>query len=70
MNIYYNGNVIEKEHACNMIKLPPDIIIYFEDEFTSLKELTNIVFPNFQIYGDNLNIMMNKIILTQKKTNM
>ncbi|XP_022857008.1 uncharacterized protein LOC111378072 [Olea europaea var. sylvestris] len=58
---------IEREHTCHMIKLPSDIIIDFESEFESLKKLIAIVFPNFhQTYGDNLNIMINRVILTPK----
>ncbi|XP_022858273.1 uncharacterized protein LOC111379169 [Olea europaea var. sylvestris] len=60
------GNGIEREHSCQMIMLPQDITINFENEFKSLKELINIVFLNFQTYGDNLNIMMNRVILTPK----
>ncbi|XP_022893734.1 ATP-dependent DNA helicase PIF4-like [Olea europaea var. sylvestris] len=60
------GNGIEREHTCHMIKLPADIIIDFESEFESLKKLIAIVFPNFHTYGDNLNTMMNRVILTPK----
>ncbi|XP_022891885.1 uncharacterized protein LOC111406738 [Olea europaea var. sylvestris] len=60
------GNGIEREHTCHMIKLPSDIIIDFESEFESLKKLIAIVFPNFHTYGDNLNTMMNRVILTPK----
>ncbi|XP_022895478.1 uncharacterized protein LOC111409696 [Olea europaea var. sylvestris] len=60
------GNGIEREHTYHMIKLPSDIIIDFESEFESLKKLIAIVFPNFHTYGDNLNTMMNRVILTPK----
>ena len=60
------GNGIEREYTCHMIKLPSYIIIDFESEFESLKKLIAIVFPKFHTYGDNLNTMMNRVILTQK----
>ncbi|XP_022847665.1 uncharacterized protein LOC111370210 [Olea europaea var. sylvestris] len=60
------GNGIERTHSCQMITFPEDITIHFEDEFKSLKELIDIVFFNFQTYGDNLHIIMSRIILTPK----
>ncbi|XP_022843247.1 uncharacterized protein LOC111366784 [Olea europaea var. sylvestris] len=60
------GNGIEREHTCHMIKLPSYIIIDFESEFESLKKLIAIVFPDFHTYGNNLNTMMNRVILTSK----
>ncbi|XP_022878625.1 uncharacterized protein LOC111396421 [Olea europaea var. sylvestris] len=60
------GNGIKREHTCHMIKLLSGIIIDFESEFESLKKLIAIVFPNFHTYGDNLNAMMNRVILTPK----
>ncbi|XP_022891621.1 uncharacterized protein LOC111406425 [Olea europaea var. sylvestris] len=56
----------KREHTYHMIKLPSDIIIDFESKFESLKKLIAIVFPNFHTYGDNLNTMMNRVILTSK----
>ncbi|XP_022871453.1 uncharacterized protein LOC111390623 [Olea europaea var. sylvestris] len=59
-------NEIERIHSCQMITLPEVITINIEDEFKSLKKLIEIVFPNFQTYGNNLHNMINRIILTLK----
>ncbi|XP_022848796.1 uncharacterized protein LOC111371119 [Olea europaea var. sylvestris] len=47
------GNRIERIHLFQMILLPEDITINFEDEFKSLKELIDIVFLNFQFIVNN-----------------
>jgi hypothetical protein len=58
------GNGTEQEHTCKCIKLPNNIILPFEDEITSLKNLIHHVFPNIESYADNLHLMANRVILT------
>lgn len=40
------GNGIERTRSCQMITLPENIIINFETEFKSSKELIDFMFPN------------------------
>jgi len=60
------GNGTEQEHNCHCIKLSKDIIVPFEDEITSIKNLINHVFPNIETYVDNLHTMVNRVILAPR----
>ncbi|XP_022854161.1 ATP-dependent DNA helicase PIF1-like [Olea europaea var. sylvestris] len=60
------GNGIEQEHDCKCIKLPNSIILPFEDEISSLKNLIHHVFSNIEEYVDNLHMMVNRVILTPR----
>ncbi|XP_022846210.1 uncharacterized protein LOC111368951 [Olea europaea var. sylvestris] len=60
------GDGIIEKHSCNMIQLPVDITIDFEEDITSLQSLIDIVYPNLNNYVDNLDYMVNRVILTPK----
>ncbi|XP_022846398.1 ATP-dependent DNA helicase PIF2-like [Olea europaea var. sylvestris] len=60
------GDGTAEKHSCNMVQLPPDITIDFEEHITSLQSLIDIVYPNLDHYVDNLHYMINRVILTPK----
>lgn len=60
------GDGIEKKHSCNMIQLPPNITIDFEEHITSLQTLIDIVYPNLNHYADNLHYIIDRVILTPR----
>ncbi|XP_022883840.1 uncharacterized protein LOC111400679 [Olea europaea var. sylvestris] len=58
------GDGIEKKHTCKCIELREDIVLPFEDEISSLKNLIHHFFPDIETYADNLQAMANRVILT------
>jgi hypothetical protein len=50
----------------NKIELPTTMIIPYIDDMTSLNALIDIVFLNINEYSNNLDIMINRAILTPK----
>ncbi|XP_022849873.1 uncharacterized protein LOC111371960 [Olea europaea var. sylvestris] len=60
------GDGTTEKHSCDMVQLPPDITIDFEEHITSLQSLIDIVYPNLDRYVDNLHYMINRVILTSK----
>ena len=60
------GNGIEPENNDDTIKLPPHIIIPYEDDTLSLKKLIDVVFLDIINYANNVDLMINRDIWTPK----
>ena len=60
------GNGTELVTIDDKIKLPTNMIISYIDDMTSLNALIDVVFLDINEYPSNLDIMINRAILTQK----
>ena len=60
------GNGTEPITIADKIKLPTQIIIPYVDNVTSLTALMDAVFLDVKDYSKNINLMINRAILTPK----
>ena len=64
------GNGLEKNCNNSYVKLPSTIIEPYIEDANPLNILIDSVFPNIKEYVNNLNVMINRVVLTPRNDNI